>query len=472
VQTRRDLYQAHRLMTQRVALALLQAEPDAPESPMRRLGVATFSSIMVAVLVTAGFGVWGLIFKGGAQGLEKPGTLIIESETGTKYGYSAQDHKLIPFLNYASARLAMPTDQVDQRTVSRASLAKFVRGPVSGIVGAPDSLPDPKKLAKAPWSLCVDNAASPTGLPTSVVSLIGGEGVGGRSLGSGQAVLVQASGQSWLVWNNQRMRVASAESHLLSNDQPVSVADKWLNGLPQGPDFAAPDIPGRGQTVAGPAGQAQVGQVYEVAAVAGSQETWFVQMTDGLAGISQTEAALLLADTRNTGALSKPVQIPASAAASRTSATQVHKDALPQTMPTVTTFDPSQPLCVVYAGTDKLSTDAHLTIGGSLPNPHTQAVAAAPSGPAGGLDQVVLRGGGTLAGALTGPGQRPQSYFLITDQNIRYPIPTADDVAKLGYSAGNAVPVPVNLLQLIPQGPALTAQGALTPVPMTSPSTP
>lgn len=36
MQTRKDLYQAHRLMMQRLGMALLQAEPDVPESPMRR----------------------------------------------------------------------------------------------------------------------------------------------------------------------------------------------------------------------------------------------------------------------------------------------------------------------------------------------------------------------------------------------------------------------------------------------------
>jgi hypothetical protein len=122
------------------------------------------------------------------------------------------------------------------------------------------------------------------------------------------------------------------------------------------------------------------------------------------------------------------------------------------------------PLCAVYSGTDGLRTDARLTIGGSLPDPHTAAVGA-PTGGQSALDQVVLSGGGTLAGALTGPGRQPQSYFLVTDQGIRFPVPNADAVAKLGYSAAAAVPVPVNLLQLLPKGPVLSPEAALTPVP-------
>jgi len=51
MQTRRDLLQAHRLMTRRAALALLQAEPDPPDQPLRRLNVGLISSVLVAVIV-------------------------------------------------------------------------------------------------------------------------------------------------------------------------------------------------------------------------------------------------------------------------------------------------------------------------------------------------------------------------------------------------------------------------------------
>ena len=40
MQSRRDLFQAHRLMTQRASLALLRGEPDVPDQPLRRLNVA------------------------------------------------------------------------------------------------------------------------------------------------------------------------------------------------------------------------------------------------------------------------------------------------------------------------------------------------------------------------------------------------------------------------------------------------
>ena len=69
MQTRRDLLQAHRLMTQRAALALLQAEPDPPDQPLRRLNIGLISSVLVAVIVAAAFGVWGLLAPGHATDL-------------------------------------------------------------------------------------------------------------------------------------------------------------------------------------------------------------------------------------------------------------------------------------------------------------------------------------------------------------------------------------------------------------------
>src|SRR5688572_9603518 len=183
MQTRRDLYQAHQLMMHRVSLALLQGEPDAPESPMKRMTVASLSGLMVGVLVAAGFGVWGLLAKNGTKNITKPGTIIIEKETGAKLAFNNDTGKpvLYPFLNYASARLGVE-GTITQKSVSRNALTKYARGPALGIPGAPDALPDPKKTTRAPWSLCVRTVDAPLGA-RSFVTLVGGQNVGGQPLG-------------------------------------------------------------------------------------------------------------------------------------------------------------------------------------------------------------------------------------------------------------------------------------------------
>jgi type VII secretion protein EccB len=465
MQTRRDLYQAHKLMMQRVSLALLSGEPDLPESPMRRLTVAALSGAMVAVLIAAVYGIIGLLRGGGTNGIEQSGTLIIEKETGTRYAWSVRDNKLIPFINYTSALLALQTDNPKTKTVSRQSLAKYVRGPISGIVGAPDALPDPAKPAKAPWSLCVRRADNGRGGTLPVVTLVGGRNVGGRTLGGAEAVVVIAANQPWLIYNNQRMRLTPGGLRALGTNQPAQVSDVWLNGIPAGNDFVAPSIPGRGGTGPGPNGrQAPVGQVYQVQSPTGGADLWYVQLTDGPALISESQANLLLSDPASKD-VPRQLLVP-SAQLGRLSPQRI-KD-LPDTMPRSTAYDPVQPLCAVYSGTDGLSMDARLAIGGTLPEVTTSAIAApANSTSTGGIDQIDVPGSGTLAGQLTTAKVAPQSFFIVTDQGLKFQIPKADDVKKLGFDASKASPVPSNLMRLIPQGPDLVPADALKPVPAT-----
>ncbi|WP_067485719.1 type VII secretion protein EccB [Actinomadura hibisca] len=454
MQTRKDLYQAHRLMTQRVALALLQGRPGAAESPLRRTGVGALCGVMVVVLIAAGFGVTGLIFKGGARGLEKPGLLIIEKETGATYAFSARDRRLVPFVNYASARLAMPETTMTRKMVSSRSLAKYTRGPLSGIPGAPESLPEPGRLTKSPWSVCVRRSGGTTG--DSTVSLIGGRDVGGRPLRDDQAVLVQAAEQTWLVWRNKRMRISPQGARMLAPSPPTPIDPRWLNGLPQGPDFAAPDVPKRGTRTTGPDNaEAKVGQVFHVAAIAGTADRWYVQLADGLAAISETQARLLLEAADGPG---PQRDITPGQAGARPSPTSLYSRDLPESPPRPAPFSPEEPLCAVYRDTGKLSADARFTIGGNLPG-------GPATGAGGGLDEVFIPGGGTFVGTLTGSGQAPSTFALITEQGMRYPVPTTADVEKLGYSVSKAAPVPAGLLQLFREGPPLSSAAAARPVP-------
>ena len=163
--------------------------------------------MLVAVIVAALFGIWGLLGHGGSQLQQQPGTLVIDKQTGTAYVF-CQGGKLCPVLNYASARLALHSPSVDQRTVSQASLTKFGRGPLIGIPGLPQPLPDPGLLLRQPWSVCMQTVIGLSGDRTST-TLVGGIGTGGRSL-AGRALLAQALGQDWVIWGGQRMPIGRA----------------------------------------------------------------------------------------------------------------------------------------------------------------------------------------------------------------------------------------------------------------------
>ena len=467
MQTRRDLYQAHKLMMQRVGLALLQGEPDIAESPMRRLSVAAFSGAMVAVLIAAVFGVWGLLSPGGAQGLDTGDKIIIEKETGTKYIYDIDHKRMLPVLNYASAKLAINASNPEQRVVSRKSLAKFVRGPMIGISGAPDSLPDPDHLVKKPWSVCVRNGTTSTGGTGSVSSLVAGRDVGGQPVAGSQAVAVQSGGQIWVIWKNQRLRMTlpADQAASITNGKPTEVSQTWLSPIERGTDFVSPPVSNRGQRMPDVSSTARVGQVYQ--ATLNGATTWYVLLSDGFARISGTQGWLLLAEPETTKAYpgQQPAALPTTVANAYAmqSDQNVFDSRLPPTLPKFVAWDGSTPLCYVYAHTDVGSESTQLTVGGSLPS----APAAGTAGRT--VDQVVLPpGGAALVGILPGAGQLNaiNNWAIVNDAGISFPLQSKEAVQKLGYEVKKAAPVPKQVMALIPTGPTLDPKAALNPVPV------
>ncbi len=459
MQSRRDLFQAHRLMTQRASLALLRGEPDVPDQPMRRLNIGTFASILVGVIVTGIFFIWGLLGHGGGTLSNQGGTLIIDKQTGQSYVFCEQGKDVCPEVNYASALLDLQSTSVNQQTVSQAALAKYPRGPLLGIPGLPP-LPDASLLAKQPWSVCTQTAVGVSGQQTTT-DLSVGMATGGSALGNG-ALLTQAQGQDWLVWNDQRMAIqqggiSALDKSSSTTQPPIQVPLQWLDALPQGPAFAAPPIPNKGQTVHSPAGgSAQAGQVYQVTVAGGKQ--FYVLLSDGLAPISQTQAALMAFEpSQPTVASLNPSQV-----TGHLSKSTVPANGLPASLPSMISPTSTAPLCVVYTsvgGSTALSDQVN--IGGQMPSG-----GVATNTPAD-VDQVALPpGAGALVADAPGPGQSSGavSYFLVTSGR-RYALSETEVIGFLGYNRSQAVLLPAGVVDLIPQGPALDPAQATKSVP-------
>lgn len=465
MQNRKDLLAAHRLMTQRAAMALLQAEPDPADRPLRRLNVGMFSSILVAVMVIAVFGIWGLLSPGSAQGLTGAGVLIIDNDTGTNYIWCQGGKLLCPVVNHTSARLALGTATPDQRLVSPGSLAHYPRGPMIGIAGLPP-LPGAGMLTGGPWSVCVRQEPNPATFPQrTVTTLVGGRRVGGRALSREDALLVQAAGQDWVIWGGQRLPVPpSTQTAALTAlgatlQRPEVMPPAWLNAFPQGPAFAPPRVAHLGKQVSGPGGhRARVGQVFATTALAGSAPRYYVMLSSGLAQITQTQAMLLD---------SVPNQPPHRTVAP----SQVSGDlalhglpagGLPTRIPAVVHYSDTTPLCVVYAG--PATAGPQVTVGGTVP-PNATATTGS-----GGLGQVALPpGSAALVGMVAGSqavagagGQSPvvSGYYLLTGGH-RYGLSSPSVAAILGYNLSRQrTLLPAGVLDLVPLGPALDPSNA------------
>ena len=463
MQNRKDLLQAHRLMTQRVGMALLQAEPDPPDRPLRRLNVGMFSSILVAVMVAAVFGIWGLLSPGSAQGLTGAGVLIIDNQTGTNYIWCQGGKLLCPVVNYTSARLALRSATPDQRLVDQGSLRQYPRGPMIGIPGLPP-LPAATMLTGAPWSVCVQQVANPATLQQrTVTTLVGGRGVGGSALSSAKALLVQAGGDDWVIWNGQRLPVPpGTQTNVLTAlgataQQPEAMPSAWLNAFPQGPAFAPPHVDHLGRHVNGPGGtSARVGQVF-AATAAGAAKRYYVVLNDGLAQITQTEAALLEAVPH------QPAQgtVSPSAVAGDLAPRGLPASGLPVHTPTVVPYTGSTPLCVVYSG--RATAGPQVTVGGSVP---AHATGTAGSG---GLDQVSLPPGtAALAGVVAGTqpaagasGQPVVSGYYLLSGGRRYGLSSPSVASILGYNlTKQRTLLPAGVVDLVPLGPAFDPSNA------------
>jgi type VII secretion protein EccB len=169
MQNKRDQLQAYRYMVDRLVSALVRAESESRETPMRRSNTGTVIGALIAVVAARGFGAYGLISRGGNTSWREPGSVIVERETGSRYLYL--DGKLRPVLKYTSALLAAGGEQAQVRLVSRKSLSGVPHGTAIGIRGAPDALPALSALTAGPWSICNSSVQRSNGTDRPLVVL-------------------------------------------------------------------------------------------------------------------------------------------------------------------------------------------------------------------------------------------------------------------------------------------------------------
>jgi type VII secretion protein EccB len=438
----KDLLQAHRLMTQRSAMALISGEPDALHQPLRRLNAGTISSLLVGAIAAAVFGVLGLISPGSVGNLTKPGTLVIDSGSATAY-VPCDSGKLCPALNFPSALLALDSDQVRRVEVSQASLARYSLGPTIGVPGLPQDLPAGPDLIAGPWSVCAASGGT---------TLVGGRAVGGTVLGPATAALATTGHDDvWVLWNGQRLAIQPRIAQTLFPAMQVqAVPVAWLNALPQGPDFAAPLIAGQGTPVTGPGNaEATVGQIFDQSGAGGAVAQYYVLLADGkLAQIDGTQAQL--AEREPDAPAPRPIS--PSVATADLSGTVIPRHGLPATVPTLSPV--TSGLCVTYPP----DLSPRIVTGAAVPSGVTATGATAPAA----LTQVWLPPAhGALIGAAPGPGRAGvTSYFLVTGAT-RYALATQSVAAVLGYNLKTqATVLPAALLDLLPSGPPLNPAAA------------
>jgi hypothetical protein len=191
--------------------------------------------------------------------------------------------------------------------------------------------------------------------------------------------------------------------------------------------------------------------VLRAATVGSPSYRYYVVRADGLAAVTETQAALLLGAPGERaaygGAAPKLVDV---AGADVADATRAHADAadFPARLPRPVT------------GADRLSVCAT----GSGGTPGTLLLATSPA-PAGAKPVPVSGRTDRVANDIYLPPGRAAlvsagSVYLITDQGERFRVADSASLAALGYGSVRPTPVPAALLALFPSGPTLSTAAA------------
>jgi type VII secretion protein EccB len=448
--TRRDQLHSYQFMTQRVISAFVMRETDPAQSPLRRGIGALFGGLMVAILIAAGFGVYGIITKNGTDTWKSDGSVVVEQETGASFVYL--NGKLNPTLNFASAKLAAGRPNPVVYRVGAGSLAEVPRGVTIGIQGAPASLPAATEQAGLPWTACV----VPGSAPASVL-LVDGRGPAAPELGE-RGLLVKDSlkGMNYLIWAGLRHLVQDSRTNLealFGSVTPTPATTAWLDSVPSGVDIVAAPVPNRGSASAKVAGHDN-GQVLVAHTASGDQ--YYLVLNDGLAPITPLQQAVL--DARFPA---EPVLITVNQATQFPVSHQLDADnpaiAAPATPPKLATVAAGETIC---ANTSDAAQPPRITIGGQAAalSGGIPTVGATSTGRAL-ADEVLVPAGKVEVVRVPGSG----SYAVITDLGVRYAVPSAAALAMLGYDSATAVAVPTALVNLIPAGVNLDPAAAQRP---------
>ncbi|WJK42002.1 type VII secretion protein EccB [Solwaraspora sp. WMMA2056] len=460
--SRRELLRSHRYAGNRTVAALVTGDADpAQPVPGGRAGTVALAGLLAAVIGVGGAAAYGAVGGSARQDWRDGRAIIVERESGVRYVF--RDGLLHPVHNYSSAALLVASAPPRTVLVSRDALRSVPRGALLGIQGAPDSLPQQQDLLDGAWTVCTGTTpavSAATGPPASVVQ-VGVTSAANRPLGEDGLLVQTPDGAVALLWRGRRHGVP--EPQLVrgalgwGQHRPLPVATAFLRAVPAGAELVGPTVPGVGDRSSGVPG-ARVGEVFVVATQSGSRQ-YAVAVRDGLAQITQVQADLLL--TSHDQAVPTPLtQGRFRALAGAGDLTPSGSAPPPATTPRLREAAKGR-LCVRIAAPDA---PVEIDLDPSGPSGPAAGGVQVPPGRAA-LVRAVSAGDGTAPASATAsapaPALSPAPVSLVTETGVRHEVTDPATLAVLGYPDAVPVPMPADVVGLVPAGPALDARAAL-----------
>ena len=196
--SRRDELNAYNFARKRTVASFLKPLPNGSVESAPRPLRTVLPSMILGMVIVAGFGACGIIKPTAPKGWDKPGEkVIVGDQSTTRYvvlsGEKDENGKptkfLHPVLNLASARLLLDPEKFEVVKVKESELdnGQVPMGPTIGIPYAPDRLPSVEDArTKKVWALCERPGNNEGGDPEHAVFVLNKEDEGRRKLVEGR----------------------------------------------------------------------------------------------------------------------------------------------------------------------------------------------------------------------------------------------------------------------------------------------
>ncbi|WP_287039123.1 type VII secretion protein EccB [Mycobacterium sp.] len=474
--TTRAQVNGYRFLIRRLEHALIRADSRMIHDPMRGQIRSLLVGLVIAILITGAAGV--LAFFKPSPNIGNAQILLSASNGGL---YVRIGDRLHPVLNLASARLI--TGKPDApKSVSDKWLNQLPRGPMVGIIGAPNSIHAGADMRTSVWTAC-DSVATPDVAKSVGVASVQTTVVAGdltldediRKATPAQMLLVRSSDAVYLIFDGVRAVIDPNDAVVvnalhLQNAATRAISGALLNAFPLVPPIRPVMIPGAGSAMPGlPAGY-PVGSVVKTVDSRGEQ--LYVVLPDGLQPVSPAAADII---RYSNPAAPEAREVPPSVVSRVPIVHTLAIDHYPGVSPQIVNAEPDRVVCMQWERANSAAqATVRLLVGHRLPIPDgAQPVGLATgdgNGP--GVDSVYVKPG--TGEYIQATGGEPDSralgqLFYVSDAGVRYHIKDLPTAAALGVTGvhdpklDTDVPqlAPWPVVSLLPAGPDLSQEAAL-----------
>lgn len=458
--TTRAQVSGYRFLLQRAEHTLVRRDARMLHDPMRAQRQSVLVGLVIAILVAAGCGVYGLIRPVGSVA-DAP-IVLNRSDGGLYVVVEGTAH---PVLNLASARLVAEA-AADPKTVSAAALRDLPRGPTLGIIGAPNAF---GSGAAPAWSVC--DAASADGDAPARTAVVIGDGSESAGLGAGEdaGLFAVVDDQSYLVYRLGRGSAARTVRAPIDPDAepvrralglhgavPRRLSPGLANAIEEVAPLAVPEIAG----VGGPGALGMpIGAVFAVPSLDGAAEH-FVALADGVAPVTAV-AAQMLRLASDSSSTHVPTVSPAQAARARVVDLPATAH-FPVAVPRLLAVADAPVVCQRwYRPPGAPAALTAMLAGHRIPGP-TPVVPVGADGSGPRADEIRVAPGTTHDVRVSGMDPRSarrHGRFLVGDTGMRHAV--ADDATAGVLGLGEPGTAPWPILVLLPSGPDLSRAQAL-----------